>query len=232
MPPAPAGPQRCAPVAAWVFDAEGVVVDTEPLWDAAQQEFLARRGIDYDRARVKHLLAGRAAPDAMRALQRLYELPGDVLDLAAERAFLVAANVSRVRFVEGFTDFFALVSARWPTALATAMDLALFRQVDGILGLSDLFGGHVATLASVGGRGKPAPDLFLHAAAGLGVSPASCVVVEDAPVGIEAAANAGMRSIAITTTFDASHLSGADLIVGSFAEIPLDLPGPGAPAPG
>ncbi|MFZ2643579.1 MAG: HAD-IA family hydrolase, partial [Verrucomicrobiia bacterium] len=63
------------------------------------------------------------------------------------------------------------------------------------------------------------PDIFLHAASQLGSKPENCLVIEDAPHGVEAARRAGMRCIAITTTYDREKLRGAERVVDSFAEI-------------
>jgi beta-phosphoglucomutase len=76
-------------------------------------------------------------------------------------------------------------------------------------------------LIAVGYRSKPNPDIFLHAANRLGVRPENCVVIEDAPHGVEGARRAGMKSIALTTTYERSTLSQADVVVDSFAQINL-----------
>jgi beta-phosphoglucomutase len=210
-----------APLDTVIFDVEGVVVDSEKLWDLAQHDFLARRGIPYDRAAIKHLLAGTAAEEGMRTLQRVLDLPGDPRELAAERKMLVRSRFADADYVPGFREFFDAIAGEYKTCVATAMDPELFQVVDDRLGLSELFAGKVFTLNDVSGRGKPAPDLFLHAAAQLRSSPRSCVVIEDAPSGVEAAQRAGMRCIGLTTTFEPDLLAGADLVVPSFAEIDL-----------
>lgn len=205
-----------------IFDAEGVVVDTEPLWDAAQREFLERRGRVYERDQVKHLLAGRSSVDGMRILQQTLDLPGDPEELAAERMRIARAHFDAVDYVAGFRPFFARVSHDFKTALATAMDPELLQLVDARLGFTGLFGGRVTTVADVGGRGKPAPALFLHAAESVASRARGCVVLEDAPNGVEAARAAGMRCIALTTTFTAPLLADADLVVSSFDEIDIE----------
>jgi pseudouridine-5'-monophosphatase len=77
-------------------------------------------------------------------------------------------------------------------------------------------------------RGKPAPDIFLVAAEGLGAPPASCVVIEDAPAGVEAARAAGMQVIAVPDpAMDRTRFGDADLVVASLSEIaPADLVAP------
>ena len=131
-------------------------------------------------------------------------------------------HFEEVDYVTGFRSFFAEVSGGFKTVLATAMDPELLQLVDARLRFTSLFGGRVTTLAHVDGRGKPAPALFLHAAASVGSGAHSCVVLEDAPNGVEAARAAGMRCIALTTTFAAPLLAGADLVVSSYDEIDVD----------
>ena len=71
-------------------------------------------------------------------------------------------------------------------------------------------------------KGKPEPDVFLIAAKCLNIHPKNCIVVEDAPVGIEAAKRAGMISIALTTTHSKEELFGAQLIINDLSEITVD----------
>ncbi|HKL77186.1 MAG TPA: HAD-IA family hydrolase, partial [Gammaproteobacteria bacterium] len=80
----------------------------------------------------------------------------------------------------------------------------------------------VYTLAGGHRRGKPHPDLFLAAANGLNSAPEHCLVIEDAPHGIEAARRAGMRCYGLATTYDSEKLCLADRIFDDFADIPLD----------
>ncbi|HKJ87934.1 MAG TPA: HAD family phosphatase [Gammaproteobacteria bacterium] len=210
-----------SPSQALIFDAEGVVLDTEPLWDRAQAELLRKRGRGYDRDRIKPLLAGRAPEEGMAVLKGELGLSDDPAALAEERDALVRRAFSEeARFIPGFPDFFARVRADYPAALATAMDAGLLARVDRRLGLSALFTGHLYTAADAGGRGKPHPDLFFHAARRLGVAPERCLVLEDAPHGIEAARRAGMRCIGLATTFPPARLRAADHVVVDYDEIP------------
>jgi beta-phosphoglucomutase len=205
-----------------IFDAEGVIIDTEKMWDRAQEEFLRRRGITYDRNDLKHLLSGKSQPEAVEIIKAKYGLTGDAQALANERRELVRRQLEEhVEFVSGFRDFFQRVRPDYRTAVATAMPEDLLAIVDARLGLSQLFAGHVYSLVAVGYRSKPNPDIFLHAAGRLGVQPENCVVIEDAPHGVEGARRAGMKSIALTTTYDRPTLSQADVVVDSFAQIDL-----------
>jgi len=90
------------------------------------------------------------------------------------------------------------------------------------LGLSAWF--EVAIGGDAAARRKPAPDIYLLAAARLGVSPASCVAVEDSPLGVEAARAAGMTVVAFATPeVDTRRLSEAHRVIQSFQDFPFDL---------
>jgi beta-phosphoglucomutase-like phosphatase (HAD superfamily) len=205
-----------------IFDGEGVVIDSEPIWDLSQREFLDRRGIAYAREEVKPLLAGRSLMEGVRVLQVKYGFGGDVQALAQERADIVRHLFKRVGFVPGFQEFFGRIRGRYKTCLATVMPSDLLAVVVESLELRSLFGPHIYCPDNEGLPSKPEPDLFLHSARQIQANPEDCVVIEDSPNGIEAANRAGMFSIGITTTFSSDRLHAADLIVSSFSDIPLD----------
>ena len=204
-----------------IFDGEGVVIDTEGAWDLAQEEFLRRRGLSYDRARLKPLLTGRSGAEGIEVLKRTYGLKENPATMEQERRAIMKEHLAEgVRYVDGFESFFERISGLYKTCLATAMDLDLFEIADACLGLRGLFSGNVFTLSG-SHRSKPYPDLFLHAAQEMGTSPPNCVVIEDSPYGIEAARRAGMASIGLAGTYTEQLLQDADLVVGSFEEIDL-----------
>ncbi|QOJ22304.1 MAG: HAD family phosphatase [Gammaproteobacteria bacterium] len=205
-----------------IFDAEGIVIDTETIWDKGQAIFLQRRGFVYDRERIKPLLTGRTLAEGVEVMKQAYRFDGDTEALAHERADIVRELfVHETTFIDGFLSFFATVRGRYKTCIATSMDEDLFKLVDRHLNLSALFANKIYTLDKVGYRSKPNPDIFLYAAQQLGSSPENCVVIEDAPHGIDAAKRAGMRCIALSTTYDAGKLQQADFVVDSYAEIDL-----------
>jgi beta-phosphoglucomutase-like phosphatase (HAD superfamily) len=202
---------------ALIFDLEGTVVDTEPAWDWAQRELLARRGLVYERARVKHLLTGLSATDSIRMLAECYGLTDLLDDLLAERFLLMVTELSRgVRFVDGFEEFFATLPADVKVGVATGMAGELFDVVDAVLGVTELFDGRIFRTDSLGLPSKPAPDIFLHAASELGVAPGRCLVFEDAPNGVRAAHSAGMRCVALATTHTPELLAEADLVISGW----------------
>src|SRR5581483_2511032 len=190
-----------------IFDAEGVVFDTEPVWDCAQVEFLKRRDIIYKRDEVKPLLTGRSLIEGVRVMQNLYGFPGKPEMLAQERLSIVKEYLAGgVHFIDGFLDFYQQVLEEYKICIATAMDRILFQMVENILHLDNLFNRNIFFIDDVGGKGKPEPDIFLHAAKKLQSRVEECVVIEDAPLGITAAKRAGMRCLALTTTYKREKL--------------------------
>jgi beta-phosphoglucomutase-like phosphatase (HAD superfamily) len=210
-------------IEAIIFDGEGVVFDSETIWDKGQHEFLGRRGIAYDRSRLKPLLTGRSLVEGVRVMQGLFGFAGDPEVLARERLEIVRTFFeTEITFLEGFLTFHTQVRAFCKTCIATSLAPDLLSVVDRSLELSDLFSGKVFSLAHVGNKGKPEPDLFLFAARQLGSPVEHCLVIEDAPLGVEAAKRAGMRCVALTSTYKRELLTAADLVVDQFQEIDLN----------
>lgn len=206
-----------------IFDGEGIVIDTEAIWDKGQEIFLQRRGFVYDRERIKPLLTGRTLAEGVEVMKQAYRFDGETEALAHERADIVRDLFAHeTRFIEGFLPFYELVRNRYKTCIATAMDRDLLSLVDQRLQLSALFDHKIYTLDQVGFRSKPNPDIFLYAAHQLQSVPQNCIVIEDAPHGIDAAKNAGMPCIAICTTYNAEKLQRADFIVSSYRDLDFD----------
>jgi len=205
-----------------IFDCEGIVADTEDIWDIGQREFLRRRGFVYDRQKIKPLLTGKTLLEGTRILKRECGFSGDSEKLALERKDIVKDLLEhKIQFIEGFIDFFSRVRGAYKTCIATSMDEDLLEIVDRRLGLSKLFEGKIFSLANVGYNSKPDPRIFLYAAQQLGSISENCLVIEDSPYGVEAAKRAGMKCIGMTTTYDRDMLRQADLVVESYSEIDL-----------
>ncbi|HKI03471.1 MAG TPA: HAD family phosphatase [Thermoanaerobaculia bacterium] len=209
-------------IEAILFDCDGVVIDSETIWDRCETEFLRRRGIAFDLALTKPLITGLGQIPSVLLLQEQYGVPGDPEALARERLEIIRGLFEQdVRFTPGFEELFETVRSRYRTCIATSMPEELFAVADRRLGLSRLFEGRVYFPSHVGGRAKPAPDIFLYAAAQLATPPERCLVIEDSPRGLEAARRAGMASIGLATTHEKELLTAADRVVGSFREIEL-----------
>lgn len=208
-------------IEAIIFDAEGVVVNTEKLWDESQELLLGKRGLSYDRDYLKPKMAGQTLLQGAELMVKYYGLNENPKDIALERKVIIDNLFEGpIPFIEGFEPFIHWVSAsNLKKSVATAMNKHLMVKVENQLNLRQYFMEHIYFIEDVGNRSKPEPDVFLHAAEKLGVDPEKCVVIEDAPHGIEAAHRAGMTSIGIVTTFTKDHLKHADFTGNDFTEI-------------
>lgn len=206
-----------------IFDLDGVIVDTEPLWDMGQEEFLRRMGCVYDRARIKPMITGTSLLEGIKIMQNVYGFSGDPEKLLDERVQIIRDLFrNEITFIPGFEDFYKNVREKYKIAIGTALDKNLLPIIDQKLGIYKMFNGNVWCIEDVGNLSKPNPAIFLYAAEKIKSDPSSCVVIEDSPRGIDAARNAKMRCIGLATTYDRSKLSAADFIADSYSEINLD----------
>lgn len=217
-------------IEAIIFDAEGVVVDTEILWDKSQEILLGRRGLEYDRDYLKPRMAGQTLLQGAQLMVEYHQLNEQPEAIAQERNELIQDLFDKeIPFIHGFQSFISkLNGTHMKKGIATAMDKKLMVKVEKKLMLKQFFGDHVYFIADVGNKSKPEPDVFLHAAKKLEVKPENCIVIEDAPHGIEAANRAGMFSIGLVTTFTHDHLKYADFIAEDFESLFLFLLNSGA----
>lgn len=201
-----------------IFDMDGVLVNSEPLHFRATREALADVGIALTES--EYFSRYLAYPD-----QEMFEM---LVPDAAARAGVVAAKTHRylelvADGIPPFPDGVALLARLqgWRVALATGSSTEEARLALAALRIQDRFRVVITRQDCV--RGKPDPEPFLRAADGLGLAPNHCLVVEDAPGGVQAAKAAGMRCLAVTHSCPAERLRGADWIVDDLGEIDLEL---------
>lgn len=205
-----------------IFDMDGVVLDSERLYDIADTEFFRRRDTLFEKDRIVPLIAGKSLMDSTAMIKEMYGFDGDIFALTDERRRLVRQSYGdALEFIEGFPEFHHRVIGRGiATCIATASDDTLIALADQKLGLSKIFGeGKIFKISDVGNKSKPDPAIFLYAAEKLGVAPEECMVIEDAPHGVAAAKNAGMYCVALTTTRPREELARADAIFDSYHDI-------------
>ncbi|MGA5423333.1 HAD family hydrolase [Streptomyces lavendulocolor] len=185
------------PRTAVLFDLDGTLVDSEPNYYEAGRRLLARYGVtDFGWERHTDFI-GIGTRETLEALKVEYGLDAPIEELLAgkNRHYLELARAATEVFPEMRAFVERLHAEGVPMAVASGSSRAAIEAVLGGTGLD----AYLTTMVSAEEveRGKPAPDVFLEAARRLGVEPAHCVVLEDAPPGAAAAEAAGMRCIAV-----------------------------------
>lgn len=184
------------PVEALIFDMDGLLVDSEGLAAVAMDRLLESRGLER-RPDVHEKLLGRRLVEALAIVRDGYEIDEETDVLIAQYAILrTEALRGSVQAMPGALEILDRARlAGLPVALATS---GMRIHVDISLGETGLAGRFDSeTTGDEVSRGKPAPDLFLLAAERIGIAPEAVVVLEDSPLGVEAAKNAGMRVIGV-----------------------------------
>jgi HAD superfamily hydrolase (TIGR01509 family) len=230
--PGPDAPVRAGLI---IFDCDGVLVDSEVLSARIEAEELGAAGITISAEEMLARFTGIASRDAYAILEaeQAIGLPAGFGERALER--LHAVFERELEAVRGIRA--ALETIDRPVCVASSSEPARIERSLRIVGLHERFAPHLFSAAMVA-RGKPAPDLFLHAASRMGVAPAECVVIEDSVPGVRAGVAAGMRVIGFA---GASHCgpghcnrlrgAGADRVLADMAELPRSLDGWPAPSP-
>ncbi|MER5746314.1 HAD family hydrolase [Streptomyces sp. NPDC002225] len=193
-----------------IFDCDGVLVDSEPLAVRVQVQVGAELGWPLTAQEVVEQFVGRSEKSIGELIEA--RLPGRAADWHQRFQELHRAAVdAELVAVDGIHE--ALAGITLPTCVASSGSHEKMRHTLGRTGLHDHFEGRIYSATEVA-HGKPAPDLFLHAAARMGVPPAACVVVEDSKYGVQAARSAGMRSFGYAGGLTPAHwLEGPDTIV-------------------
>ena len=189
-----------------IFDCDGVLVDTELISNTVLAELLTQAGLPTTLEQCLRDYRGRSLASVMRLAVARHggPLPADIP--ARYYADMKSAFARDGRPVPGIAD--ALDQIALPSCVASSgphhkMEVTLRRA-----GLWERFAGRIFSATEVE-HGKPAPDLFLHAARVMGFDPASTTVVEDSVPGVEAARAAGMRALAYARDADAAALAAA-----------------------
>jgi HAD superfamily hydrolase (TIGR01509 family) len=203
-----------------VFDLDGVLLDSEQLWDEVREELARERGGQWsDRAQAE--MMGMSSPEWSRYMHEVVGLPESPDEISEEVVRRMEARYrERLPLIPGAREAVERLAARWPLGLASSSNRPLIDLALELSGLAPLFA--VTVSSEEVGRGKPAPDVYLEAVRRLGVDPANGAAVEDSGNGIRSAHAAGLRVIAIPNSHfppDADVLALADVTLDSLADL-------------
>ncbi|WP_020496282.1 HAD family hydrolase [Sciscionella marina] len=179
-----------------VFDMDGVIVESEHLWEELWTAFAAERGADWGSEQTR-AVQGMSAPEWARYLADFAGTgeSAEATEKAVVDGMVRALGQGRIDPLDGAPEMVREVSASVPIAMASS---APRRVIDAVLAHHGLLAHFTATVSSAEvPRGKPNPDVYLAAARRLGADPERCLAVEDSSNGLRAAAAAGMRVVAL-----------------------------------
>jgi HAD superfamily hydrolase (TIGR01509 family) len=210
-------------IEAVVFDLDGLLLDTEELWDEARREIADERGGRW-RGDAQRAMMGMSSPEWSRYMHDVIGVP-DPPDRIADEVVERMTELYRrqLPLIDGAIDAVRRIGARWPLGIASSSNRPLIDLFLELTGTGEVFAATVSSEEVAGG--KPAPDVYLEAAARLDVPADRCAAIEDSENGIRSAAAAGMRVVAIPNdVFPPSPeaLSMADVVLDSLAELTPD----------
>jgi HAD superfamily hydrolase (TIGR01509 family) len=207
-------------IEAVVFDMDGVLIDSEPVWERVRRGFVAAHGGRWA-ADAQDKMMGMSTAEWSAYMSEDFGLrlpPARVAELVI--AAMAAQYQAHLPLLPGALDAVHALAARWPLAVASSAPRSLIDAVLDAAGLRPAFAAAVSSEEVA--RGKPAPDVYLEATARLGVPPAACAAVEDSANGLRSAAAAGLAVIAVPRPEyppAAEALDQARLVLDSLTEL-------------
>jgi HAD superfamily hydrolase (TIGR01509 family) len=214
---------RGSSIQAVVFDLDGVIVDSEHVWDAAREALSRERGGDWHEGAQQDMM-GMSSVEWSRYMHERLGLKDPPEEISAEVVRRLQATYrEELPLIDGATEAVARLAGRWPLGLASSSNREIIDLVLELSGLDQFFEATVSSEEVQ--RGKPSPDVYLEAARRLGADPAGSAAVEDSRSGILSASAAGMRVVAIPNKRfppDEEALAAADVIIPSINELTPD----------
>lgn len=204
----------------FIFDMDGVIVDSEPVYDRWNEELFKQLGLEVNPQTRKSFI-GVSAKRKWEILKEKFTMEAEIDELLKlqKQVFSQEWNFKKVLFPEVVPLLETLIELGIPLAIASSSEHHRIKQVLEQCGLEKYFDKIISGEDFT--NGKPHPDIFLQAAKELGCSSETCIVAEDSFHGVTAAKRAGMYCIGIKHKDIQMDLSGANIIVNSLAEISL-----------
>jgi HAD superfamily hydrolase (TIGR01509 family) len=207
-------------IEAAVFDLDGVLIDSEHVWDEVRQQLAEERGGRWNENASRDMM-GMSSREWSRYMHDVVGLEEEPGEISAEVVRRLEDRYRRViPLIAGAEQAVERLAARWPLALASSSNRELIDLVLESSGLGRYFEASVSSEEVP--RGKPAPDVFLEAASRLGVEPTRCAAIEDSENGILAAKAAGMWTVAIPNPRYPPHedaLAAADTVLATIGDL-------------
>jgi HAD superfamily hydrolase (TIGR01509 family) len=210
-------------IKAVIFDMDGVMIDSEPLWEKTERILLARRDIEYSPT-YRDQIVGLNQNDSGKLLIDTFELKETVEDIIFERVeILTAIYEEELEVVAELTPLLEdLRDNKFKLAVASSSPMRVINFVLDMFSLHEYF--PVVVSGECTDKGKPHPAIYLHTAERLEIEPSECVAIEDSINGVKSAKAAGMYCIAVPDKrLSQMEFQNADLIVPSLNRINPDL---------
>ncbi len=210
-----------------IFDLDGTIIDTNHIWDKATCDLITSKGVALTpelRRELAQELKGVAIHNSCTIIKNKFDLAHALEDLITEKKGRAKdLYLEGLTFIDGFEAFYKRAKDHnLHVGVATNAENHTLHTAIDLLKLRTLFNEHIYNFTHVNNVPKPAPDVYLYTAKQLGIAPEHCIVIEDAPHGIEAANKAGMHCIGINSGGDRDALHKAQFVVDHYDEI--DLP--------
>ncbi len=206
-------------IKAVIFDMDGVLVDSEGIWNETLRRIVEGQGKRYDE-RVRKKTLGMKGNESMKVYKKSFGLRGSAIELWKKRKKMaIELFRKKLKMNNGAMRLVRQLKKRgYKLAIATSDDDEIFKQNYRKFGWKKYF--KVVETGDDVRHGKPNPEIYIKTARSLGVKAAECAVIEDAPNGVMSAKNAGMTTIALQTRFTTrKRLRDADYIVKGLGDV-------------
>jgi len=209
-----------------IFDMDGTIISTEPIWEQASKQLLKKHAnlSEDDCQAVLPQLKGASLYTTCAYIKKTFNLAITIEELMEEKkTFAFTRFKNQIQLIDGFDRFHrAATTLNLKSAIATNASQTELDEVLTHVPLNSFFQGHMYTIDRVFKIPKPQPHIYLYAAQQLNMNPSECIAIEDSTHGITSAKTAGMFCIGINTGKDHAALARADMIIEHYDEINLE----------
>jgi HAD superfamily hydrolase (TIGR01509 family) len=211
-------------IEAVVFDLDGVILESEEIWDDVRESYIRERGGRYD-AEAQRAMMGMSSTEWSRFIHEELGVEATPAEINVDVVELMSSSYrEQLPLIPGAREAVERMARVFPLAIASSSNRPLIAVALELAGLTEYFRATVSSEEVA--RGKPAPDVYLEASRRLGVTPDVCSAIEDSNSGIASAEAAGMTVVAIPNRRyppDADALERAVVVLGSIAELTPDM---------